>query len=171
MASALVVAALATLVVTRLRRDPGMPAAATTAPSAMAPASVTAEAPQPAPTASSPIVTSQSGIVLHVVTDPPGALVKKGGFQVCDASPCDVIANPNEALDLSAEKGDQRAAAKVLAQREQTVTMKLSKSTAAAGGGGKSPGTTTGAGGGRNVAPVPMCEVVEGDLKILRPCK
>ena len=144
----------------------GAPTATPTMPTATPTAPPAPTAPT-TPTASSPTVTVQSQVVLHVVTDPPGAIVKKGGFQVCDQSPCDVLAQPNEATDLSAEKGDARGRAKVLAQREQTVTIKLAKGPAAP----PPPGPGKGAAGGRSVAPVPMCEVMEGDLKILRPCK
>lgn len=146
----------------------GAPTATPTVPTATPSAPPAPTAPT-TPTGSSPTVTVQSQVVLHVVTDPPGAIVKKGGFQVCDQSPCDVLAQPNEATDLSAEKGDARGSAKVLAQREQTVTIKLAKGPAAAPPRDQAPGK--GAAGGRSVAPVPMCEVMEGDLKILRPCK
>jgi serine/threonine-protein kinase len=98
-------------------------------------------APAPAP----------SGVKLEVVTDPPGVTLLKNGFQVCDATPCEVTAAVNETLELSAEKGALKGKAKVLAQNDQKVTIKL-------------------------VAPVAtpkqqrMCEVEVDGLKILRPC-
>ena len=45
---------------------------------------------------------------------PPGATVTKGGFQVCEATPCDVTASVNEGLELLAEKGPLKGKAKVL---------------------------------------------------------
>ncbi len=128
-----------------------------------APSSVVASAAPP------PVAPAQT-VKLRVVTEPEGAVVKKGGFQVCDASPCDVLAQPHEAAEITAEKGELRGALKVLAQQDQTLTLKLTRPAAPS-----SPPATTTAGakgaGGRGVTPVPMCEVMEGDLKILRPCK
>jgi eukaryotic-like serine/threonine-protein kinase len=71
-----------------------------------------------------------SGTVkLSVVTDPEGAVLMKNGFQVCDKTPCEVIASPNETLQLEARKGAQRGNAKVLAQRDQKVEIKLGAAT------------------------------------------
>jgi hypothetical protein len=91
-------------------------------------------------------------VKLQVVTDPPGAKVLKNGFQVCDASPCEVNATVNEALELLAQKDAATGKAKVLAQKDQTVTIKLAA---------------------KVVAPAAprMCEVMVGDLKVLRPCQ
>ena len=98
-------------------------------------------------------ITVESSVRLDVVTEPAGATLFKNGFQVCDATPCEVTADPNETLSLEARKGAQKGAAKVLAQRDQKVTIKL------AGGGGARPPS-----GPR------MCEVEVDGLKILRPC-
>jgi hypothetical protein len=119
-------------------------------PTTVAPPPVTASAAPPA----SATVTVATSVRLDVVTEPAGATLFKNGFQVCDTTPCEVTADPNETLSLEARKGAQKGAAKVLAQRDQKVTIKL------AGGGGAKP-----AGGPR------MCEVEVDGLKILRPCQ
>ena len=90
---------------------------------------------------------------LDVVSEPPGASLFKNGFQVCDATPCEVTADLNETLSLEARKGAQKGTAKVLAQRDQKVSIKL------AGGAARPPS------GPR------MCEVEVDGLKILRPCQ
>jgi hypothetical protein len=120
-----------------------MPAPPAVSPEPPAQASVTPPVPSAAP--------APSGVRLEVVTDPPGVTLLKNGFQVCDATPCEVTAAVNETLELSAEKGPLKGKAKVLAQNDQKVTIKL-------------------------VAPVAapkqqrMCEVEVDGLKILRPC-
>jgi serine/threonine-protein kinase len=133
---------------------------AVTAPSSAPPPEPTTVAPPPvtasaAPTASA-TVTVASSVRLDVVTEPPGATLFKNGFQVCDATPCEVTADPNETLSLEARKGAQKGLAKVLAQRDQKVTIKL-----AGGGGGARPA----AGSQR------LCEVEVDGIKILRPCQ
>jgi serine/threonine-protein kinase len=138
--------------------------------SARAPASGTAASeppPSAPPPSSAPPAASASstGVLLRVVTIPSGALILKGDFQVCDSSPCDLRVEPNEAVELVAIRGNLRGVAKVLAQRQQTVQIRLFQQTA--GAAGKPPPAPS----GRNVAPVPMCEFTDGDLKILRPCK
>ncbi len=110
----------------------------------------------PTPSASaSAVVAPTTSVRLDVVTDPAGATLTKNGFQVCDQTPCEVLATANETLELEAKKGALKGSAKVLAQRDQKVTIKL-----AGGGGAKPP-----AAGQR------MCEVEVDGLKILRPCK
>jgi len=96
---------------------------------------------------------AQTGIAvkLEVITDPPGATLMKNGFQVCDATPCEVTATVNETLELSGEKGPLKGKAKVLAQKDQKVTIKLAAPVAA-------PPKQR------------MCEVEIDGLKILRPC-
>lgn len=122
-----------------------------------APTPVAAELPTAAPSAvpvapsAAPAPPAVPEVKLEVVTDPPGATLMKDGFQVCDATPCEVTAAVNETLELSGEKGSLKGKAKVLAQKDQRVTIKL-------------------------VAPVVapkgprMCEVEMDGLKILRPC-
>jgi hypothetical protein len=98
------------------------------------------------PSVAAPIV-----VKLEVVTDPPGATLMKNGFQVCDATPCEVTAGVNETLELSGEKGPLKGKAKVLAQKDQKVTIKLAAPV--------------------NAPPKQrMCEVEIDGLKILRPC-
>lgn len=101
-------------------------------------------------------------IVLHITTQPEGAVVEKNGFQVCDKSPCDVLASPGEAVSLTAKLGAKTGKAKVLAQREQSVNINLG---AAVSPGSKLPRPSPGP------APERMCEVDMDGLKILRPCK
>jgi hypothetical protein len=102
-------------------------------------------------------------------------VVRKGGFQVCDSTPCDVTAELNEAVELSGERGDWKGTAKVMALRNQTVKIRLARP-GPLPAGARPPAaaptaTTTSTAGGRVVSPVPMCEVMDGDLKTLRPCK
>ncbi len=111
-------------------------------------ATVSAAAPAPAPSVAPP---TPAGVTLEVATDPPGATVMKNGFQVCDTTPCQVTASPNETLELSGEKGTLRGKAKVLAQKDQRVLIKLAAPVAAPA--------------------KPLCEVEVDGLKILRPCK
>jgi eukaryotic-like serine/threonine-protein kinase len=122
---------------------PAAPTAEPPAAPSLAPpvASVAAVTPPPAPV----------GVKLEVVTDPPGATVMKNGFQVCDATPCEVTAGVNETLEFTAEKGPLKGKAKVLAQKDQRVTIKLAAPVAAP-------------------AKPRMCEVEMDGLKILRPC-
>jgi tRNA A-37 threonylcarbamoyl transferase component Bud32 len=121
-----------------------------------APASVAAM-PEPArlPSAGSatepaPSTAAPSGVKLQVVTEPMGATLLKNGFQVCDSTPCEVSATLNETLELEGLKGGLRGKAKVLAQKDQKVTIRLL---------GAAP------------APKRMCEVEMDGLKILRPCQ
>jgi tRNA A-37 threonylcarbamoyl transferase component Bud32 len=123
------------------------PAQVAPEPPAAAP-SVPAVAP-PVPSVAAPIVPAD--VKLEVITDPPGATLMKNGFQVCDQTPCEVTATVNETLELSGEKGPLKGKAKVLAQKDQKVTIKLAAPVAA--------------------PPKPrMCEVEIDGLKILRPC-
>jgi serine/threonine-protein kinase len=122
----------------------------------------------PAAPSTTPSPDSAARIALHVATNPSGAVVQKDGFQVCDATPCDVLATPNETLVLTAELGDRRGEAKVLAQREQNVSITLR------------PAAVRPKAAPRAAAPRPssaptqapaLCEVVVDGLKILRPCQ
>ncbi len=121
-----------------------------------------------ASTASSASATAQPSeparVPLHVITSPSGALVQKDGFQVCDATPCDVLASPNETLVLTAQLGDRRGEAKVLAQREQSVsiTLRPAPGRPKAAPRPETPRASQGAA---------LCEVVVDGLKILRPCQ
>jgi eukaryotic-like serine/threonine-protein kinase len=101
-------------------------------------------------------VAPTSAIRLDVSSDPSGATLAKNGFQVCDSTPCEVLATPNETLEFEASKGTLKGSAKVLAQRDQKVTIRLA---------GAAPAKHTEAPAAR------MCEVEVDGLKILRPCK
>jgi tRNA A-37 threonylcarbamoyl transferase component Bud32 len=109
----------------------------------------TAVTPPAAPSAPPPAL---NVVKLDVATDPPGAMLSKNGFQVCDTTPCEVTAGLNETLELQAEKGALKGKAKVLAQKDQKVTIKLAAPVAA------------------TPKPASMCEVEVDGLKILRPC-
>jgi hypothetical protein len=106
--------------------------------------------------APSATVAPTSGIRLEVSSDPGGATLMKNGFQVCDSTPCEVLAAPNETLEFEAQKGQLHGSAKVLAQRDQKVNIKLAGASSVAA---------------KNAAAARMCEVEVDGLKILRPCK
>ena len=111
----------------------------------------------PAPTASGEATVAPAvGIHLSVATEPIGAILLKNGFQVCDQTPCEVLADPAETVEFQAVKGRLKGSAKVLAQRDQKVTIQL-----------QGPAFAK--------APVPaaqkLCEVEVDGLKILRACK
>ncbi len=143
-------------------RGPSTPVAPTTAqakpsepptpPAVVAPEppAVVPSAP-PAASVAAPVVPAPNSVMLEVQTDPPGAMLMKNGFQVCDATPCQVSASLNETLEFSAEKGPLKGKAKVAAQKDQKVTIKLA-----------APVTAP--------ARPRMCEVEVDGLKILRPC-
>ncbi len=118
-----------------------------------------------APTGESGDEAPKARSVLHVSSEPPGAVIELDGFQVCDSAPCDVVVEPGQAVVLTAHKGSARAETKVLAQRSQTVTMLL-----------ESPKTPSGK--RPAVRPPPrvspggaLCEVLVDGIKILRPCE
>jgi len=101
-------------------------------------------------------VTPTISIHLDVATEPSGAILLKNGFQVCDQTPCEVVVAPAETVEFQAGKGPLKGSAKVLAQRDQKVTIKLLAPAVSA-------------------APKPaaerLCEVEVDGLKILRACK
>ncbi|MEO8906051.1 MAG: serine/threonine-protein kinase [Polyangiaceae bacterium] len=126
-----------------------------TPPPAPAPLA-TAEAATPADSGAN--VTPAIAIRLDVSSDPTGATLLKNGFQVCDSTPCEVLAAPNETLEFQALKGALKGTAKVLAQRDQKVTIKLLGASTPAPARHATPATR-------------MCEVEVDGLKILRACK
>ncbi len=136
---------------------PSTPPAQVKAPEAPDTTRVAAEPPPPVATSAAvtpPAPSLQappSTVKLEVTSEPPGATVSKNGFQVCDATPCEVTASINETLELQGEKGLLKGKAKVLAQKDQKVTIKLAAPVVA-------PKTPR------------MCEVEMDGLKILRPC-
>jgi serine/threonine-protein kinase len=95
-------------------------------------------------------------VVLTVQTNLSGATVSKDGFQVCDLTPCTVEVARGTATELVATKGYARGTAKVLAQKDQTVTISL---------------TFPKTGATKQTGQSGLCEVVVDGLKILRPCK
>ena len=101
-------------------------------------------------------VTPAVGIRLDVTSEPSGATLLKNGFQVCDTTPCEVLATPAETLEFQAVKGTLKGSAKVLAQRDQKVTIKLQAAVVSAPA---KPPTQR------------LCEVEVDGLKILRACK
>jgi eukaryotic-like serine/threonine-protein kinase len=101
-------------------------------------------------------VTPSLGVRLDVSTEPSGAILLKNGFQVCDRTPCEVLATPAETLEFQAVKGALKGTAKVLAQRDQKVTIKLNSTAVSA------PAKPAGQ---------RLCEVEVDGLKILRACK
>ncbi|HEY3493583.1 MAG TPA: protein kinase [Polyangiaceae bacterium] len=123
------------------------PAPPREAPSKPEPVAVPDPAPHPTP-APAPVSTS---IKLSVTTDPAGATLSKDGFQVCDKTPCDVLAAPNETLELHAVKEAFTGRAKVLAQRDQNVSIKLAAPP-------------------KKQQKERLCEVEVDGLKIVRPC-
>lgn len=95
-------------------------------------------------------------VKVKIETTPAGAHVSKDGFQVCDATPCEIEVDRGEALELTAALGRKRGSLKVLAQQDQNVTIALK---------GPRPQPTPDPG-------KKLCEVPgPGGLKIFRPCK
>jgi hypothetical protein len=139
-----------------LAAHPLPPAAASTLPSS-APTPLVAPVTRPLLANSAEAApASANGIRLDVSSEPSGATLLKNGFQVCDATPCEVLAAPAETLEFQALKGALKGSAKVLAQRDQKVVIKLLGPASAA-------------------PPKPagqrLCEVEVDGLKILRACK
>ncbi|MBK8999461.1 MAG: serine/threonine protein kinase [Myxococcales bacterium] len=128
------------------------PQATTPLPSTIVEPMQPAELIAPIPSA---VAAPAGSVRLNVVSEPEGAVILKGGFQVCDKAPCEVLAAKNESLSLEAKKDKLRGTAKVLAQSDQTVTIKL-----------------TAPGNGKRAQPCYQ-EVIEGELKVMKPvpCK
>jgi len=123
------------------------------APPPSLPAPVAAASlPLPEPSSSSPAVSS---VTLSITTLPPGAVVSKDGFQVCDTTPCTATIPRGAAVELVATKGTMRGTAKVLGQRDQGVSISLIAPTRPAPAQPRQQ----------------LCEVVVDGLKILRPCR
>jgi serine/threonine-protein kinase len=96
-------------------------------------------------------------VTITIETTPPGAVVEKDGFQVCDKTPCEVKLPPGDGVQFDAALGGRTGSAKVLPQQDQQVMIEL-----------KGPAVRAPA---RPVRAVPkMCEVNVGGLKILREC-
>jgi eukaryotic-like serine/threonine-protein kinase len=138
-----------------LAATPPVPVAPPPPTSASAPIVAPTVSAEPANSAEATVAPT-SGIRLDVSSEPSGATLLKNGFQVCDSTPCEVLAAPAETLEFQAVKGALKGSAKVLAQRDQKVTVKL------VGPGSGAPAKPAGQ---------RMCEVEVDGLKILRACK
>jgi len=138
------------------RPTPETRAALAATPVATAPLSTPVPEVTAAPSASGAAVPPTAAIHLAVVSEPSGAILLKNGFQVCDATPCEVLATAAETVEFRAVKGALKGTAKVLAQRDQKVTIKLLGAAAATPPKPSAPR---------------MCEVEVDGLKILRACK
>lgn len=101
-------------------------------------------------------------VVLQVTTTPEGAVLMKDGFQVCDSTPCEVRAESDETLVLTARLGARTGQAKVLAQSDQRISIPLAPARTKVR---KAPPPSKPASDGPK-----LCEVVVDGLKILRPC-
>jgi hypothetical protein len=111
-----------------------------------------------------PAVGGQSPVVrLEIETVPSGAVVRKGEFQVCDASPCQLEVAVDEAVTLRASKGRMNGVARVLAQKDQKVTIVLISPK-------KRPSAPKSSPPPAKETPTKTCEVMVDGLKILRPC-
>ena len=96
-------------------------------------------------------------VVLTITTEPPGATLTKDGFQACEATPCTLEAQQDEAMVLEGRKGTLKGTSRVLAQRDQSINIVLAAAPAA-----NRPAKQSKA---------KLCEVTVEGLKILRPCQ
>jgi eukaryotic-like serine/threonine-protein kinase len=102
---------------------------------------------------------AESQVTLSVSTEPSGALLFKGGFQVCDATPCTLTVASGEGMELEGRKGTFKGTLRVLAQRDQSVNIVLLPAPPAFRRPAKGSASKS-----------KLCEVVVDGLKILRPC-
>jgi hypothetical protein len=65
-----------------------------------------------------------------VQSEPSGATLFMNGAQVCDSTPCEVLVKVDQVVELRAELDGQKAERKVLAQRDQVVSLELKKKAA-----------------------------------------
>lgn len=116
-------------------------------------AATTAPDPTGAAVATSVVAIADSPKVkVKVESTPSGAKVTKDGFQVCDATPCEIEVERGEAIELLAHLGNKKGSSKIEAQKDQTVQIVL-----------RAPRSNP---GGEK-----MCEVTgPGGLKIVRKC-
>jgi len=137
--------------------EPGSALAAVplTAPPVKPQASVLPVLSAPPATSAETSAPAANVIQLSVASEPSGAILLKNGFQVCDATPCEVQATPAETVEFQAIKGALRGGAKVLAQRDQKVAIKLVAAPVSAPA---------------KPAKQRLCEVEVDGLKILRAC-
>ncbi len=124
-AGLLVIGALAAGVYYFLRPPPPPPVAVVTPP----PATSTVPAPTPSPIVSAAPVPT---VILHVITDPPGARVKEDNLVICASTPCDIIykgeqADPTIEHLLVIQKADYEVAKKIAKTSASPLTVKLNK--------------------------------------------
>ena len=93
------------------------------------PTDVPTEAPSVTPAPSAAPDPAAGKIRLQVESTPTGAVVFMNGAQVCDSAPCEVLVKPDQVVELRAELNGQKAERKVLAQRDQSVSLELKKKT------------------------------------------
>ncbi len=142
--------------VTASRTETATSAAATLQP-VVALAVATADA--RALSTASTMLRAENRVTLTVSTEPLGALLFKGGFQVCDATPCSLTVDSGTGIELEGRKGTFKGTVRVLAQRDQTVNIVLL------------PAPPSYRRSAKGSAPkAKLCEVVVDGLKILRPC-
>ena len=110
-----------------------------------------------APAEAAPVASVPTRVTLSITTQPPGALLLKDGFQVCDSTPCTLDAQQDEAMQLEARKGNARGISRVLAQRDQSISIVLAAVPTLSNRPAKSSKTK-------------LCEITLDGLKILRPC-
>jgi hypothetical protein len=123
---------------------------ATLSPEPSAPAAPASATPT-ATTEVTPVPTPAAEVTLHVTTEPAGAALSKGGFQVCAATPCDVVVPRLADVELEAKFKNLKGQAKIMAQQDQAVAIPLVAVVV-------------------KKAQPRLCEVDVGGLKILRPC-
>ena len=111
----------------RAPTPPPIPANPESPPTAPAPSPPPSLAPAPTSTASAEpaVVAPTTRVRIDVHAVPPGAVLFKDGAQVCDRTPCEVMAELDETLQLEAKRGPATGKTKVLAQREQKVNITL----------------------------------------------
>lgn len=150
-----------------LGKDKKTPPPVAAAPPSSEVAAPEKKEPEPAPQVAEATVAPQEAaprgdqVVLQVTTTPDGAVVKKDGFQVCDAAPCEVVVKSGDAVTLTAEKGPATGEAKVLAQKDQAVSIVLRAPKAVVPRPQPKP---------KDTGPA-LCEVMVEGIKILRPCE
>ena len=137
--------------VTQMDKGAAAEPAPTAEPAVTTPPAATSAAPTPTPTPSAE-PPEKKKLTIKIETTPEGAVVTKGGFEVCEETPCEIEVDPDEKLELKAKKGRAVGKKKLIASKDQTVSIKLVAPRAAAPSGPK------------------MCEVMVDGLKILRPC-
>jgi serine/threonine protein kinase len=147
-------------------RAPEVPASRTESPVVEAPPEPAPRdtSPPSEPTPPEPTPSPPKMALLKITSEPLGAVIKKDGFQVCDSTPCEVSVDLGEAATFTAEKGTASGEAKVLAQRDQEVMIRLRAAP-------KSVPRPRPEGAPTPTPSPALCEVMVEGIKILRPCE